>query len=285
VGVTGVPDLVAVGHVTLDETPRGMRPGGAAYYAAITAHRLGLRVALVTSFAADFPRDALPPDIDMTVVPALRTTRYALTSSRSGRRLELRARAADLEATSLPAAWRDPGLAVVCPVAGEVEGSLAASFEDTAVAVLPQGWMRGFARDGAVSRERWSGAAAVLPHAQVVVVSGEDLAGCGEEAVAWFQQVPLGALTRGAAGATLYVNGEPYHVAPDPVTAVDDTGAGDVFATALLVEYHRRGDPWLAGSAAACAAAASITGEGASAIPDREHLDARLATYLRRQGG
>jgi sugar/nucleoside kinase (ribokinase family) len=74
-------------------------------------------------------------------------------------------------------------------------------------------------------------------------------------------------------------------VAPDPGTAVDDTGAGDVFATALLVEYHRRGDPWLAGSAAACAAAASITGEGASAIPDREHLDARLATYLRRQGG
>jgi sugar/nucleoside kinase (ribokinase family) len=285
VGEAGGPDLVAVGHVTLDETPSGMRPGGAAYYAAITAHRLGLRVALVTSFADDFPRDALPPGIEMMVVPAARTTRYSLTSSPSGRRLALRARAADLATTSLPLAWRDPGLAVVCPVAGEVERALAASFEDTAVAVLPQGWMRRFARDGAVSRAPWSGAAEILPHAQVVVVSNEDLEGSGDDAVSWFQQVPLGALTLGAAGATLYVNGDPYHVPPDPVTAVDDTGAGDVFATALLVEYQRRGDPWLAGGAAACAAAASVTGEGASAIPDPEQLEARLTTYLRRQVG
>jgi 1D-myo-inositol 3-kinase len=153
------------------------------------------------------------------------------------------------------------------------------------VAVLPQGWMRRFARDGAMSKQRWSGASAILAHAQIVVVSEDDLEGSDEEAVGWFQQVPLGAFTRGAAGAILYVNGEPYHVAPDPVTAVDDTGAGDVFATALLVEYQRRGDPWLAGGAAACAAAASITGEGASAIPDRALLDARLAIYLGRQGG
>jgi len=33
-------DFVAIGHVTLDQTPRGTRPGGAAYYTAMTAHRL-----------------------------------------------------------------------------------------------------------------------------------------------------------------------------------------------------------------------------------------------------
>jgi sugar/nucleoside kinase (ribokinase family) len=279
------PDLVAVGHVTLDETSRGVQPGGAAYYAAITAYRLGLQVALLTSFADDFPREVFPPGLEVAVVPAARTTRYGLTTSAGGRRLKLRARAADLGATSLPPAWREPGLAVVCPVAGEVVGRLAASFEDTAVAVLPQGWMRGFGRDGTVSQQRWPGAAAILPHVQVVVVSDEDLEGSDDDAVAWFQQVPLGALTRGEAGATLYVNGEPYHLAPDTVTVVDDTGAGDVFATTLLVEYQRCGDPWLAGAAATCAAAASTTGEGASAIPDRERLEMRVAAYLRRQGG
>jgi sugar/nucleoside kinase (ribokinase family) len=279
------PDLVAVGHVTLDETSRGVQPGGAAYYAAITAHRLGLRVALLTSFADDFPRDALPPGIEVTVVPAARTTRYALAASARQRRLQLRARAADLGATSLPSAWRGSRLAVVCPVAGEVVGRLAASFDDTAVAVLPQGWMRRFGPGGTVSSQRWSDAAAILPHAQLVVASDDDIEGVEDDAVAWFQQVPLGALTRGAAGATLYVNGDPYPLAPDLVTAVDDTGAGDVFATALLVEYQRGGDPWLAGAAAACAAAASTTGEGASAIPDRERLETRLAAYLRRQDG
>ena len=29
-------DVVIVGHVTLDQTPGGVRPGGAAYYATIT---------------------------------------------------------------------------------------------------------------------------------------------------------------------------------------------------------------------------------------------------------
>ena len=37
-------DVVVVGHVTLDQTPGGVRPGGAAYYATITAQRQGLRV-------------------------------------------------------------------------------------------------------------------------------------------------------------------------------------------------------------------------------------------------
>jgi sugar/nucleoside kinase (ribokinase family) len=283
--VGGAPDLVAVGHVTLDETPRGTRAGGAAYYAAITAHRLGLRVGLLTSLADDFPRHAVPPEIALAVVPAARTTRYVLTPAGRGRRLELRARAADIGLDSLPDAWRAAGLAVVGPVAGEVPGPIAAGFGDTSVAVLPQGWMRQFGRDGAVARRPWPSPSAVLPHAQLVVVSDEDLEGTEDDAVTWFQQVPIGALTRGAAGATLYVNGEPYHVAPDPVIAVDDTGAGDVFATALLIEYQRSADPWLAGAAAACAAAMSTTGEGASAIPDRPQLEARLAAYLRRQGG
>jgi sugar/nucleoside kinase (ribokinase family) len=281
----GAPDLVAVGHVTLDETSRGVRPGGAAYYAAITAHRLGLRVGLLTSFADDFPRDALPSDIELEVVPAARTTRYALGSSARGRRLSLRARAADLDVHRVPLAWRDPPLALVGPVAGEVAPAIAAGFGDTAVAVLPQGWMRRFDRDGMVSGRKWPDPAAVLPHAQLIVLSEEDIEGTGDDPVLWFQQVPVAALTRAAEGATLYVNGEPYHVAPDPVTAADDPGAGDVFATALLVEYQRRGDPWLAGAAAACAAAASTAGEGASAIPDREQLEARLAAYIRRQTG
>ena len=55
-----------VGHLTLDVTASGTRPGGAAYYAALTAHRLGLRVGLLTSFGEDNPADALPGGIVLT---------------------------------------------------------------------------------------------------------------------------------------------------------------------------------------------------------------------------
>ncbi|MGH7415763.1 MAG: PfkB family carbohydrate kinase, partial [Candidatus Rokuibacteriota bacterium] len=74
-------DFVAIGHVTLDQTPRGTRPGGAAYYTAMTAHRLGLRVGLLTSFGPDFPRDAIPAGIDLVAVPAGRTTTFRVGQS------------------------------------------------------------------------------------------------------------------------------------------------------------------------------------------------------------
>ena len=278
-------DLVAIGHVTLDETPSGVRPGGSAYYAGLTAHRLGLRVGLLTSVAPDYPLDIFPKGLQVTTVPSADTTRYRLGKSKGARTLTLLSRAADLEAEHLPAAWREAPLVVLSPVAGEVDPALAGAFEDAAVAVLPQGWMRKRGRGGLMGFQPWEDAAAVLPQTQLLVLSEEDLPGGEEAAVAWLQQVPLGAITRGRRGATLYVNGDPYHVEADGATEVDETGAGDVFATTLLVEYQRRGDPWEAAAAAACAGAAAVEGEGPAAVLDRAALDARLATYLRRWGG
>jgi sugar/nucleoside kinase (ribokinase family) len=97
--------------------------------------------------------------------------------------------------------------------------------------------------------------------------------------------VPLGAITRGKRGATLYVNGDSYHVEADLAKEIDPTGAGDVFASTLLIEYQRLGDAWEAATAAACAGAASVEAEGPAAILDRPGLDARLAAYRCHRGG
>src|SRR5690242_15413362 len=119
-------DVVVVGHVTLDQAPGGVRPGGAAYYAAITAQRQGLRVGLLTSFGPDFPREALPADVELAVVPSARTTRFRIgpgrvAEGRRARELAVLERATDLEAAALPAAWRVAGLGVLGPVTGEVD--------------------------------------------------------------------------------------------------------------------------------------------------------------------
>ena len=278
-------DLVTIGHVTLDETPSGVRPGGAAYYAAVTAQRLGLRVGLLTSVADDYPREAFPDGIDLVTVPAAQSTRFRVGLAKGARALTLLTRAADLEAEHLPAAWRNAPLALLGPVAAEVDPALAGAFDDASVAALPQGWMRKRGRGGLMGRQAWDDAASVLPWTQVLVLSEEDVGDGEETAVTWLHQVPLGAITRGSRGATLYVNGEPYHVIADPATEVDPTGAGDVFATTLLVEYQRSGDAWEAAAHAACAGAASVEGEGVAAIADRAGLDARLVAYRRRRGG
>jgi 1D-myo-inositol 3-kinase len=279
------PDLIVVGHVTLDVTPSGTRPGGAAYYAALTAHRLGLRVGLLTSFGPDFPADTLPAEVTVAKVDSARTTVFTLSGAGASRTLTLNARAADLEAEDLPPEWATASLALLCPVINEVDPALAAAFEEASLGVLPQGWLRRREAGGAVVPQEWEDAAAVLAHVQLLVASEEDVAHCREDALEWFERVPLGALTAGARGAELFVNGELHPVAPDVATEVDDTGAGDVFATVLLIEYYRGGDPWEAAAAAACAAAAAVEGPGASALLDRASLMTRLAAYRRRRGG
>ncbi|HKW93468.1 MAG TPA: PfkB family carbohydrate kinase [Methylomirabilota bacterium] len=287
---TGV-DFVAVGHVTLDRTPRGTRPGGAAYYAAMTAHRAGLRVGLLTSFGPEFPPDALPADVDIVNVPAERTTIFRVGPGRAlgpegrGRELAVLARATDLEMAALPEAWRGVSLGALCPVMGEVDPALAAAFPEASLVAIPQGWMRERGADGVISPRPWEDADLVLPHVQAVVVSIEDIEPFQKEALEWFQRLPLGAVTRGPGGAILFVNGERYGVEADRAVAVDDTGAGDVFATALLIAYNRDGNAWDAAASAACCAAASIEAEGAASIPDRATLDTRLAAYRRRLGG
>ena len=288
-------DFVAVGHVTLDQTPRGSRPGGAAYYAAITAHRLGLRVGLLTSYGPDFPREALPADISVANVPSERTTTFRIGRGRTGRDrlarghrprdLAVLARATDLEADALPEAWRDASLGGLYPVAGEVDPALAAAFPEASLVAVPQGWMRQRGAGGVVAPQPWEDADLVLPYVQAVVTSLEDIAPFEKAALEWFQQVPVGAVTRGRDGAILFVNGERYHVEPDRATEVDATGAGDVFAATLLIEYHRGGSPWEAAAAAACCAAASVEAEGAAGIPDQPALAARLAAYHRRLVG
>ena len=70
------PDFVVVGHVTLDRFGEAIRPGGAALYAAVTAHRMGLSVGILTSHAADFPLDVIPPKIEVVSVEAVQTTTF-----------------------------------------------------------------------------------------------------------------------------------------------------------------------------------------------------------------
>src|SRR5262249_60689090 len=74
--VAGVPapDFVAIGHVTLDRFGDTVRPGGAALFAAVTAHRLGLSAGILTSHGDDFPLELSPPRIRVVGGPATETT-------------------------------------------------------------------------------------------------------------------------------------------------------------------------------------------------------------------
>jgi sugar/nucleoside kinase (ribokinase family) len=270
--------------VTLDRFGAATRPGGAALYAAVTAHRLGLSVGLLTSHAADFPLEAIPPRIEVVSLPAASTTEFEHGDEDGQRALVLRGRAAPLTPAAVPEDWRESPIVLLAPVIDEVDPATIGVFTDAAVGADAQGWLRGVDPDGRVRPRPWAGADVLLRGLQAVFLSAEDVVE-GEAAwVEWFQRVPVGVMTAGSRGALLFVNGERYEVPPRPAVEVDATGAGDVFAATFMITAARGATPWDAAAVAACAASLAVEGEAWTAVPDPEALAQALATYRRRRG-
>ena len=276
------PDFVAIGHVTLDRVGDVVRPGGAALYSAVTAHRLGLSAGILTSHAADYPLEAIPSRIEVVTLEAPATTVFEYDAVSGDRQQKLVSTARPLAVRDLPDDWREAPLALLAPVAQEVDLRLSAAFEDGSVGAAAQGWLRALDDERRIVTQPWGGAREVLNRVLALFVSAEDLRGHESQLTEWVQRVPVAVVTAGAAGALLYVNGERYEVRPRRTREVDPTGAGDVFAAAFLVHYQRHPDPWDAAEAATCAASLSVEGEGWSTVPDAAQLEEALALYRAR---
>jgi sugar/nucleoside kinase (ribokinase family) len=276
------PDFIAIGHVTFDRFGETVRPGGSGLYAAVTAHRLGLSVGLLTSHGDDFPLDVIPPAIEVVSVPAAETTTFEHRYDEEGRRtLIVHATAAPITVEHLPDDWRDAPLVLLAPVAAEVDPNLAAQFPDAAVGVSMQGWLRQSGADHVVTPVAWHPPAWLLDQVAALFMSVNDVEGLEDDVTEWLQRVPVAVLTAGRAGALLYVSGDRYDIPALPTEEVDTTGAGDVFAATFLVRQRAGDDPWEAARAAACAAAMSICGEGFSSVPTARGLASALADYRR----
>lgn len=272
------PDFVAIGHVTLDRFGDAARPGGSALYAAIAAERAGLSAGILTSHGDDFPLDQVPSRIEVVGVASAATTTFEYLETPAGRAFKVAATASPLTTADLPEDWRDASLVLLAPVIDEVDPLLATAFTDGAVGAGAQGWLRQVGPDGLVGVRAWT-PEVLLSRLQALFLSAEDVRGQEAFLTEWVQRVPIAIVTAGQAGALLFVNGERYEVRPRRAREVDSTGAGDVFAAAFLMAYHRNGDPWEAAEEATCAAALSVEGEGWSAVPDRAGLGAALAAY------
>lgn len=280
-------EFLAIGHVCRDVQPDGgWRLGGAVYYAAATARRLGVeRVGILTSGPDDLIealRAALP-DVAVAVVPSECATSYENIYTPIGRRQYLRARAADLDESHLPADWRSPRVALLAPLNHELAPSLAAAFTGALVGCAAQGWLRAWDEEGFVSPAAFSGT--IPSDVRVLALSLEDL-GLGaddplslvqERLAQWTRTIPLVVMTRGPAGAlALRGDDEPIAFAGYPARVVDPTGAGDVFATAFLIELAATGDVRRAADFANRVAALSTERTGIAGIPTRAEVVERF---------
>lgn len=271
------PDFLAVGHVTRDLMAGGFQLGGAALYSVLTASRLGLKAALATSAGQEvrLPRGQFL----RRCLKAPETTTFKNAYYRGQRQQWLYARAGPLTLQAVPRDWREAPLVHLAPVAGEVAHELASAFPGALLAVTPQGWMRLWDKQGRVHPKPWEEASAVLPHATVVVFSEEDLTN-GETLVELcVSRVPVVVVTQGERGARLHWKGTWWPVPAIPAQVVDPTGAGDVFAAALLIRFAETKDGLKAAHFASAAASLAIEAEGTEGLPTRAEVEERLKTH------
>jgi sugar/nucleoside kinase (ribokinase family) len=272
-------DYLAIGHLAVDLTPSGPRPGGTVTYAALTARALGLRAGIVTAAAADAPLQALE-GIPVVRIPSEHSTTFENTRSPDGRVQVLHHRAAPLTYDHIPAAWRRAAIVHLGPIADELPHAAPGGLAESLVGATLQGWMRAWDKTGRVRPAVWTAAEAFAQQVGAVVVSREDVGGDEEQIERLAGAARVLAVTEDRAGARLYWHGDQRRFSAPEVDEVDATGAGDIFAAAFFFRLYTTRDPWEAARFATLLASRSVARVGLESIPTRQEIQAGLMEVL-----
>ena len=269
------PDFLAIGHIARDLSSEGHRIGGAVTFGALTATKMGLSAAIVTSVGPELGIGSTIFGIPVHAVPSSETTTFCNTYL-GGRRTQIISSIAQpIGPSDIPPDWRSAQMVLLGPLAGEVSYDLVKHFPGSLVGASIQGWLREWDSQGRVAPRYWEGRE-VLPYLDAAVVSTEDVK---EQRLIdlWADITPVLIVTAGGGGARLHFNGNWHKILPFPAREVDPTGAGDVFAAAYLARYWETGEPLASASFASCAASFCAEAKGVDGIPTRAQVQQRLS--------
>ena len=272
-------DYLLIGHVTQDITPSGLKLGGTASYAALTAQAFGKKVGIVTACRPDL---ALPELDGIAVVrkSSLRTSTFENINTPNGRVQHIHAVAEKITVADIPAAWLNSPIVHLGPVAAELDPALAKAFPGSLLGITPQGWLRGWDETGHVFFTDWPEAMSVLSHARIVVLSLEDVRGSEDVIQEYAGEVPVLVVTEGANGARVYWNGDVRTFRPPNEEEVDPVGAGDIFAASFFIRYHDTRDPWESARLATQIAARSVTRRSLAGVPTPAEVQLSLTELI-----
>ena len=272
-------DYLVIGHITQDLSEEGLRLGGTATFASLTARALGLRVGLVTSWGGEIPLGPLS-EFPLVNSPAVNSTTFENIDTPEGRVQLIYHVANSLDLNLIPESWLNTPIVHLGPVAQEVEPSLMRRFSNNFVGVTPQGWLRAWDTKGRVSPCEWPEAAFVLQQAGAAVISSEDVAGDEARIEELASACRVLAVTENNEGVRLFWNGDVRRFRAPQVDAVDTTGAGDIFATAFFFRLYATRDPWEAARFATQLASISVTRHGLDGIPTADEIQDCLVEVL-----
>lgn len=272
-------DYTTVGHVTIDVLEDGStQPGGAAFYSALQAARLGMRTRIVTRGDEREIEELLEPyhnELELSIQPARRTTTLQTSGHGETRNQRVLAWAGPI-AEDLNF---DTSILHLAPVARETPTRWRGSVGF--LGLTPQG----LAREWSGARQQIGGcmpsrvAVLVAERCDALVLSEHERAVCrllierardaGATVAITDGERPNTILThdRGTLELAVAFVDEP----------LEDLGAGDVFAAAFFVALAEGQSPLAAAGLGNAAAALRVAGRGANAVGHVGEIQARAS--------
>lgn len=269
-------DFLAIGHVCHDWTPSGNVLGGTTSYASFFARKMNLQTAILTSFGSDFEFQNRFQNISLHSIPSDKTTFFKNIYDGNNRQQFLLKKSNNIFTSHIPSEIQSPKMVLLGPIANEIDFHVLNNFENSMVAVCPQGWMRRWNSDGKVYHqmlENWS----VFKKADLVILSEEDLNFELDLIPRLTELFNILVVTKGEKGADIFSNNNKHTFPSFPSKLIDPTGAGDIFATAFLIRYFETKDISQAANFANAAASFCIEKTGIEGIEDREKILNRVA--------
>lgn len=272
-------DYLVIGHISLDHTPQGPKLGGTVAYAGLTAHNMGLKVGIVTSWGEEIPLGPLEP-LSVASIRADHSTSFENVYTEAGRRQFIRHLAPRLDFHHIPEPWRNAAIVHLGPIAQEVEPNIVNYLPASFLCATSQGWLREWDHEGRVSPSEWPEYTYVLSHLEAAIISDEDVGKDERRIDELAAAAQLLVVTEAADGARVYWNGEMRAIKAPPVEAVDATGSGDIFAAVFFIHYQTTGNAWEAAEMATHLATLSTTRTGLAGVPTVEEIQAHMPASM-----
>lgn len=277
------PELLCIGFACYDQHNGKNILGGTASYSSIMASYLGMKTALLTSVGNDFEFFDIfeKYGIEICNIQSERTTVFENIYENNTRIQYIYDRAKTLFPKDVPANWKNAPIVKFCLIADEADYSLLIQFPHALVVATIQGWLRKWDKNGKVSPKEidWN----ILKNVDIVFMSEDDILGF-ESALPKMKELGnILVMTKGEKGVVIFHHGKEFEFPAFPTSAVDPTGAGDIFAASFLVKYYQTKNIEQAAAFANSTASLIVENFGIK-IPTLEQIEKRFKNYLTANG-
>jgi sugar/nucleoside kinase (ribokinase family) len=299
------PDYLVIGHITADVLDDGeIVLGGTALYSALTAARLGARVAVLTrgKFGGEIAGMKVPGleeyagELQLIVQDADVPTTFENHYLGTRRQQVVRHWAGPIDIRGIPPHWANAKIVHLGPIADEIDPRHVPGLSSGFLGVTPQGWMRDWPRErgGRVKVTPLRLPVQLVNRIDCAIVSDEEIFQA-RDVIERIGERRMSVVTRGPLGATIYhgmradeaeglqPGAKRFRTVEIPgidVKVGSLTGAGDVFAAAFFMKAAEHTSSALeAGRFANVVAALSLREIGVGSVPSREEIDEALTFY------